>query len=209
MSPSSCRKPTSAPTVFILPCRPAVAARPPRGPGWAHELKYDGYRLQIHVRDGRVRLYTMNGNDWTKRYPRIVEEAARLRAPLIIDAEVVHLSADGVADFDALHSRTADESAVALAFDLLLAGDDIRRQPLSERKKELRWVLRNARRGIQYVEHIEGDGAKMFAAVCKHGLEGIVSKRLTSPYRSGPSKACINVKNPKSPAATRVRDGGF
>jgi len=63
----------------------------------------------------------MNGNDWTKRYPRIVEEAARLRAPLI-DAEVVHLSADGVSDFDALHSRTADEKAVALAFDLLFSG---------------------------------------------------------------------------------------
>jgi ATP-dependent DNA ligase len=56
---------------------------PPTGPGWAHELKHDGYRLQIHVRDGRVRLYTMNRNDWTKRYPRIVKEAARLREPVI------------------------------------------------------------------------------------------------------------------------------
>lgn len=112
--------------------------------------------------------------------------AARLRAPLIIDAEVVHLSSDGVPDFDALHSRTADENAVALAFDLLLAGDDIRRQSLIERKKELRWVLRKAREGIQYVEHSEGDGAEMFAAICKLGLEGIVSKRLTSVYKSGP-----------------------
>jgi bifunctional non-homologous end joining protein LigD len=80
-----------------------------------HELKHDGYRLQIHVRDGRVRLFTMNGNDWTKRYPRIVEEAARLREPLIIDAEVVCLDRKGVPDFDALHSRIADEKAVALA----------------------------------------------------------------------------------------------
>jgi ATP-dependent DNA ligase len=138
MSRSSRGRPVHAPPGFIQPCRPTVAVSPPRGPGWVHELKHDGYRLQIHVRDGRVRLYTMNGNDWTKRYSRIVEEAARLRAPLIIDAEVVHLSADGVADFDALHSRTADENAVALAFDLLLAGEDIRRQPLIERKKELR-----------------------------------------------------------------------
>ena len=114
--------PLNAPAAFIHPCQPTVAKQPPSGSGWAHELKHDGYRLQIHVRDGRVRLYTMNGNDWTKRYPRILEEAARLRAPLIIDAEVVHLSNDGVADFDALHSRTADENAVALAFDLLLAG---------------------------------------------------------------------------------------
>ena len=102
-----------------------------------HELKHDGYRLQIHVRDGRVRLYTINRNDWTKRYPPIVAEASRLRAPLIIDAEVAHLAAGGAADFDALHSRTVDEKAVALAFDLLLSGEDIRRQPLIERKKAL------------------------------------------------------------------------
>jgi bifunctional non-homologous end joining protein LigD len=131
-------RPLNAPAAFIHPCQPIVAKQPPTGPGWAHELKHDGYRLQIHVRDGRVRLYTMNGNDWTKRYPRIVEEAARLRTPLIIDAEVVHLSADGVSDFDSLHSGTADEKAVALAFDLLLSGEDIRRQPLIERKTALK-----------------------------------------------------------------------
>jgi len=202
-------RPLNAPTAFIHPCQPTVAKEPPSGPGWAHELKHDGYRLQIHVRDGRVRLYTMNGNDWTKRYPRIVEEAARLRAPLIIDAEVVHLSADGVPDFDTLHSRTADENAVALAFDLLLSGEDIRRQLLVERKTALKWVLHKAREGIQYVEHGEGHGDKLFAAVCNLGLEGIVSKKLTAPYRSGPSKAWIKVKNPKSPAATRAIDGTF
>ena len=134
-------RPLNAPAAFIHPCQPIVAKQPPSGPGWLHELKHDGYRLQIHVRDGRVRLYTMNGNDWTKRYPRIVEEAARLRAPLIIDAEVVHLSSNGIADFDALHSRTVDEKAVALAFDLLHSGDDIRRQPLIERKKALKWYF--------------------------------------------------------------------
>ena len=206
---SSRGRPLNAPAAFIHPCQPIAAKEPPSGPGWLHELKHDGYRLQIHVRDSRVRLYTMNGNDWTKRYPRIVEEAARLRAPLIIDAEVVHLSKDGVADFDALHSRTVDEKAVALAFDLLHSGDDIRRQPLIERKNALRWVLRKAREGIQYVDHTEGDGEKMFAAVCKLGLEGIVSKKITSVYKSGPSKAWIKVKNPKSPAATRAIDGTF
>ena len=199
----------SAPASFIPPCRPTVVTTPPIGPGWAHELKHDGYRLQIHVRDGRVRLYTRNGADWTKRYPRIVEEASRLREPLIIDAEVVCLSDKGVADFDILHSRTADEKAVALAFDLLLSGDDIRRQPLIERKNALRWVLRKAREGIQYVEATDGDGEKMFAAVCELGLEGIFSKRLNSVYRSGPSKTWVKTKNPKSPAATRVEDGTF
>jgi bifunctional non-homologous end joining protein LigD len=71
---SSRGRPLNAPTAFIHPCQPIVAKQPPTGPGWAHELKHDGYRLQIHVRDGRVRLYTMNGNDWTKRYPRIVRK---------------------------------------------------------------------------------------------------------------------------------------
>ena len=73
-----------------------------------HELKHDGYRLQIHVRDGRVRLYTMNGADWSKRYPRIVEEAARIKGHAIIDAEVVCLDSKGVAQFDLLHNRSND-----------------------------------------------------------------------------------------------------
>jgi bifunctional non-homologous end joining protein LigD len=202
-------RPQNAPSAFISPCRPIVAKQPPRGEGWAHELKHDGYRLQIHVRNGRVRLYTMNGADWTKRYPGIVEEAARLREPLIIDAEVVCLNAEGMANFDALHSRTMDDAAVACAFDLLLAGDDIRRRPLIERKAALRWILRRSRVGIQYVEHTEGDGAKMFAAACKLGLEGIVSKKLDSPYRSGRTKSWIKVRNPKAAATTRVLDGTF
>jgi bifunctional non-homologous end joining protein LigD len=207
VSRSSRGRPLNAPAAFIHPCQPTVAKQPPTGPGWAHELKHDGYRLQIHVRSGRVRLYTMNGADWTERYPRIVEEAARLREPIIIDAEVVHLSANGAADFDALHSRTVDDRAIALAFDLLMSGEDIRRQPLIERKKALRWVLRKSRGGIQYVEHTEGDGAEIFKAICKLGLEGIVAKKLDAPYKSGPSKAWLKIKNPKSPAATRVIDG--
>ena len=202
-------RPTSVPASFIHPCQPTVADRPPSGPGWVHELKHDGYRLQIHVREGSVRLYTMNGADWTSRYPRIVAEAARLRSPLIIDAEVVRLDRRGVPDFDALHGRAEDERAVALAFDLLLSGVDIRRQPLIERKKALRWVLRKAGKGIQYVEHAEGDGDKMFESVCKLGLEGIVSKRATSVYKSGPSRTWLKVKNPRSPAATRAKDGTF
>jgi bifunctional non-homologous end joining protein LigD len=197
----------SVPASFIQPCRPTVVTTPPSGPGWVHELKHDGYRLQIHVRDGRAKLYTRNGADWTKRYPRIVEEAARLREPIIIDAEVVHLSPDGSTDFDALHSRTVDDKAVALAFDLLVSGDDIRRRPLLERKNALKWILRNSRGGIQYVEHTEGDGEKIFAAICKLGLEGIVSKKLSAPYKSGPSKAWLKIKNPT--AATRVIEGGF
>ena len=99
---SSRGRPLNAPAAFIHPCQPIVAKQPPSGPGWAHELKHDGYRLQIHVRDGRVRLYTINGADWSKRYPRIVESASRIGGATILDAEVVWMGSDGVPDFDAL-----------------------------------------------------------------------------------------------------------
>ena len=150
----------------------------------------------------------MNGADWSKRYPRIVEAAARIKVSAVMDAEVVCLDEKGVPNFDTLHSRTADHLAVACAFDLLIVnGDDLRRQPLRERKLALGKLLLRSLDGIQYVEHAEGHGDKMFAAVCQLGLEGIVSKKLDAPYRSGPSKTWIKVKNPKAPAATRATDG--
>jgi len=200
----------STPAGFIQPCRPTVVSQPPIGPGWAHELKHDGYRLQIHIRDGLVRLFTRSGADWTKRYPRIVKDAARLKGSAILDAEVVCLDYKGEPDFDTLHSRTTDHLAFACAFDLLMHNDDdLRRQPLRERKLALGKLLLRSLEGIQYVEHAEGHGDRMFDAVCKLGLEGIVSKRLNSVYRSGPSKTWLKTKNPKSPAATRAEDGTF
>jgi hypothetical protein len=86
---------------------------------------------------------------------------------------------------------------------------DLRKRSFTERKPLLQKVLRHTRGGIQYVAHIEGDGAEMFEAVCRVGLEGMVSKKLDAPYRSGPSKAWIKVKNPNAPAATRAIDGTF
>ena len=198
------------PPGFILPCRPTVADRPPTGPGWIHELKHDGYRLQVHVQDGRVRLYTMNAADWSKRYPRIVEEAARIKGHAIIDAEVVCLDSKGVAQFDLLHNRSNDGAALALAFDLLaLNGNDLRKHPLVERKTALSKLLIRSKGGIQYVEHADGHGERMFEAVCRLGLEGIVSKRSSAAYRSGPTRTWIKVKNPDAPAATRAQDGTF
>ena len=102
-----------------------------------------------------------------------MESAAHIQGSAILDAEVVWLDSDGVAQFDALHNR-----ATALAFDNLMHdGDDVRRQPFTERKAMLRKVLQRTRRGIQCVEHTEGDGGEMFKAICKLGLEGIVSKK--------------------------------
>jgi bifunctional non-homologous end joining protein LigD len=202
-------RPLNAPAAFIHPCQPIVVAQPPSGPGWAHELKHDGYRLQIHVRDGRVRRYTINGADWSKRYPLIAEAARKIDGSAILDGEVVWLDSKGMAQFNALHSRVNDERASACAFDLLmLDGEDLRRKPYAERKAALRKLLRHGR-GIQYVEHAEGHGDKMFDAVCQLGLEGIVSKKLDAPYKSGPSKVWVKIKNPEAPAATRAADGTF
>ena len=109
-----------------------------------------------------------------------------------------------------MHGRCFDHLAVACAFDLLmLNGDDLRRKAFAERKAALRKLLKHEPDGIQCVERTEGDGDAMFEAVCKLGLEGIVSKKLYAPYRSGPSKSWIKVKNPKAPAAIRVIEGGF
>ena len=91
----------------------------------------------------------------------------------------------------------------------MLNGDDLREQPFTERKTLLKKVLRRTSGGIQYVAHIEGDGVEMFEAVCRVDLEGMVSKKLNSPYRSGKSKTWIKIKNPDAPAATRAIDGTF
>jgi bifunctional non-homologous end joining protein LigD len=128
-----------------------------------HEVKHDGYRLQIHVGNERVRLYTRNGADWTQRYPLIVHEARRIKTPCAIDAEVICTDEDGRADFGKLHSRCFDHLAIGCAFDLLrLDGDDLRHSPLAERKKALKRVLRRSET-IQFVEHMEADGEEMFA----------------------------------------------
>jgi bifunctional non-homologous end joining protein LigD len=150
----------------------------------------------------------MNGPDWTDRYPLIVEEARCIKTPAVMDAEVVCTDEHGRADFDRLHSRCFEEEAIACAFDLLqLDGEDLRRQPLSQRKAALLKLLNRSRGGIQYVWHVDADGAESFNAACELGLEGIVSKRLTAPYKSGPCKSWVKTRNPRSPAYLRITDG--
>jgi len=132
--------------------------------------------------------------------------------PLNAPAAFIHPCQPTVASrrMSLLHSRVADDRAIALGFDLLMRdGDDLRRKPLIERKTALGKLLLRSRGGIQYVEYAEGHGHKLYEAACKLGLEGIVSKKLTSSYRSGPTKSWIKVKNPKAPAATRAADGTF
>jgi bifunctional non-homologous end joining protein LigD len=125
-----------------------------------------------------------------------------------LDGEAVVTGEDGVAVFDALHRRHKAADAILCAFDLLaLNGEDLRALPLGERKAKLARLLARAPAGIAFNAHTDEDGATVFRHACKMGLEGIVSKRLTAPYRSGPSRDWIKVKNPESPAMVRHREG--
>lgn len=194
---------------FIEPCIPTRAAAAPVGPDWVHEFKHDGYRLIVRREGATVRLFTRRGHDWTNRYPGIASAAARLRArSFTLDGEVVVCGADGVAVFDALHRHGTVSDAILQAFDLLeLNGEDHRPFPLGRRKNRLIRLLANVPPGIELTEHTHVDGAAVFRHACKLGLEGIVSKRLTAPYRSGLSRDWLKVKNPHSPAMVRAREG--
>src|ERR1700730_2684711 len=184
-----------------------VGLSPSRTPN-GYTSKHDGYRLIACKRDGRVRLFTRRGYDWTDRYPRISKAVAALRpASVTIDGEGGCCDDTGVAGFEKLHSRAQDHEAFLYAFDLLdLDGQDWRPRPLEERKARLERLLAKAPAGIQYSEHLEGDGAAIFAHACKVGCEGIVSKHREHPYRSGPSKAWLKIKNPTAPGVTRLDD---
>jgi bifunctional non-homologous end joining protein LigD len=194
---------------FVDPCIPTRAVKAPVGADWVHEIKHDGYRLIVRREGPAVRLFTRRGYDWTDRYPAIASAAAKLRArSFTLDSEAVVVGADGVAVFEALHRRHKASDAILYAFDLLeLDGEDLRPLPLSSRKAKLARLLARKPAGILFNEHTDEEGVTVFRHACKLGLEGIVSKRLAAPYRSGPSRDWIKVKNPDSPAMRRARAG--
>src|SRR5438132_1965405 len=150
-------------------------------------------------------VYSRPGNDRIRRFPLIVETLARLRSrSCIIDGEAVACDDNGVASFNLIRYRRHDDSTFLYAFDLIeLNGDDLRRDPLEVRKATLASIVAKASRGIRFNEHMEGDGPTVFAHACKMGLEGIVSKRKDSAYRSGRSPDWLKMKNPDAPAVTR------
>jgi bifunctional non-homologous end joining protein LigD len=152
-----------------------------------------------------VRLYSRPGNDLTRRFPLIVETLARLRSrSCIIDGEAVACDDNGIASFDLVRHHRANDSVFLYAFDLIeLNGDDLRRDPLQVRKATLASILAKASSGMRFNEHIEGDGPTVFAHACKLGLEGIVSKRKDSAYRSGRSPDWLKLKNPSAAAVKR------
>jgi bifunctional non-homologous end joining protein LigD len=152
-----------------------------------------------------VRLLTRNGHDWADRYPAIVEAVNQLKArSCLIDGEAVVCDANGLTVFERLRYRRDDRSVFLFAFDLLeLDGADLRREPLETRKATLASLLRGSLPGLRLNGHLTHPGDVVFRHACKMGLEGIVSKRLGSRYRSGRSPDWLKFKNPDAPAVKR------
>jgi bifunctional non-homologous end joining protein LigD len=175
---------------FIEPQLCKSLDRPPAGPGWAHEIKFDGYRMQLRVKGGRAVLRTRKGLDWTEKFASIAEAAADL-PDSILDGEVVALDAAGQPDFAGLQAALSDGDTgdlIFFAFDLLAdKGEDLRDLPLRERKARLKALMGEDEPRLRFVDHFETAGDAVLLSACKLDLEGIISKRLDAPYRSGRS----------------------
>lgn len=172
---------------FIEPALATLMGRVPSGDRWIHEIKFDGYRVQVHIANSDVKVFTRRGHDWTHRFRKIAHDAFQVKAETaIIDGEVVVPAADGTTDFSVLQNELKGRSTkiVMVAFDLLyLDGRDLRAVPLFERKALLRKIISGT--DIQFSESFEIDGHDMFKHACKTGLEGVVSKVRDGRYESG------------------------
>jgi len=193
---------TKAKTVRTLPrfVEPELCQsldRPPGGEGWAHEIKFDGYRIQARIEDGKCRLLTRKGLDWTAKFSDIAKAAGSL-PDSIIDGEIVALDHDGAPDFAALQAALSDGKTgdlIFFVFDLMfLEGQDLRRLQLRERKERLKALLDPKVTRIRFVEHFETAGDVVLQSACRMSLEGIVSKKLDAPYSSGRSGAWTKSK---------------
>src|SRR5262249_26683307 len=173
--------------------------------GWVQEFRPAASGMVLRRAAAGVRLLTRRGNDWTERFPLIAATAGALKVrSCLLDGEAVACDGDGMPSFDRLRYRRADGDVFLYAFDLLeLDGEDMRREPLEVRKRQLASLLRPAPVGLQFNEHIEEPGEVVFRHACKLGFEGIVSKRLGSSYRSGRSRDWLKMKNPAAPAVKR------
>jgi bifunctional non-homologous end joining protein LigD len=180
---------------FIEPALASAVNRVPEGTRWIHEIKFDGYRGQVHIANNDVKIYTRRGHDWTERVRKIAGDAWHVKAgSAIIDGEVVVPSADGAPDFAVLQNELKGRSTriVLVAFDLLyLNGQDLRRLPLAARKAGPKKLLAGSE--IQFSESFTIGGREMFKHACKIGLEGVVSKVVDSPYGSGRSRDWVKV----------------
>lgn len=186
---------------FISPQLSVSVSRPPAGEGWVHEIKFDGYRVQMRIEDGEVSLKTRKGLDWTSKFSAIAKEAAKFPDG-IIDGEIVALDHNGHPNFASLQAALSDgktDKLILYAFDLLFSdGEDLRKLPLSERKQRLQALLdgrrKRAKGVIQYVDHFETGGDAILESACKMSLEGIVSKLASAPYQSGRNDSWTKAK---------------
>jgi bifunctional non-homologous end joining protein LigD len=189
--------PRNADPSFLPPQLATLADRPPAGPGWVHEPKLDGYRMQARIRGGEATLLTRNGLDWTHRFPETAAALSRL-PDCTLDGEVVALDEENRPDFPALVAALEAKRTGALryhAFDLLHdGGEDLRGLPLAERKQRLRKLLAKAPDGLAYVEDFDAPGDAVLMSACRLGLEGIVSKRRDAPYRAGRGEGWVKTK---------------
>jgi bifunctional non-homologous end joining protein LigD len=182
---------------FIEPELATTADKVPSGERWLHEIKFDGYRVQVHLRDAAVKVFTRRGHDWTNRFRKVAADAWHINAgSAIIDGEVVVPATNGTTDFSVLQNELKGRSKkiVLVAFDLLyLNGYDLRKLPLVKRKALLKDLVTGT--DVQFSQSFEVDGREMYQHACKVGLEGVVSKVRDSRYHSGRShdwlkKAC-------------------
>jgi bifunctional non-homologous end joining protein LigD len=190
---------------FIDPCLPRAAKQPPSGRGWIHEIKHDGFRIMARRADGRVRLLTRNGTNFSNRFPQIVAAVTVLPVrSCLLDGEAVVCNEEGLAVFELIRGYRHDTAAALCTFDLReVDGKDLRRAPIEERKRTLAKLLSHPHAGIAFNQHYDADGAIIYKHACALGCEGIVSKRRGSAYRSGRVAHWLKVKNPAAPAVRR------
>jgi bifunctional non-homologous end joining protein LigD len=183
---------------FVPPQLATLKSKAPVGSKWLHEIKYDGYRLQIHLNKG-ARIFTRNGHNWTNRFPLIAEAFDIPVERAIFDGEVVVVH-EGRTNFSELQADLASgkqRRMVFYAFDLLfLEGFDLRKSPQIERKRVLKMLFDETKlhSPILYGEHMLTDGNEMFAASCKLGFEGIISKNAEAPYQSDRNESWLKIK---------------
>jgi len=182
---------------FIPPQIPTLVKQPPEDEGWVHEVKFDGYRTQLIIDQGGVRLFSKNGHDWTAKYWPIALAVELPCRAAILDGEVIVAGGQGAPDYPALEAAIWNEPSrlVFVAFDILhLDGRNLAPLPLLQRKHALWQLVEPGAGKIRYSEHFDGDALAILRAIDKMGLEGIISKRADSRYRSGPSTTWLKAR---------------